>query len=225
MRVFFIGLQSMENLKNKEFDALIFDLDGTLWDSTATVAKAWQSAKGEFEYVKEDISAETVAGIAGMAYDAIFTHLFPYLEQERLAPFKKRCSELEIAVINEEGGNLYPGVKTLIPRLAERYKLFIVSNCQNGYIELFLKHSGLEKCFTGHACYGTKTQPKAENIRDIVRDFALKNAAYIGDTTGDANSAAQAGLPFLFVSYGFGKVEGKQIASFDSFAELTESLI
>ncbi len=210
----------MEKLNNTQYDSIIFDLDGTLWDSTATVAKAWQSARQEFDYVKDDITAGTVAGIAGMAYDAIFTHLFPYLSPEQLERFKKRCSEYELDVLNAEGGTLYPGVKELIPELSQRYKLFIVSNCQNGYIELFLKLSGLDSYFTGHACYGTKTQPKAENIKDIVTDFQLKAPVYVGDTMGDYKSSSLAGVPFVFVSYGFGEVDAAQVASFKSFAEL-----
>lgn len=217
-------VSEMENVLKNKFDGLIFDLDGTLWDSTPSVAKAWQQAKTEVDYIKEDITPQIVAGIAGMAYDAIYDHLFPYLDIESRNAFKARCAKYEIEVLKEEGGVLYPGVKELIPELAKRYNLFIVSNCQNGYIENFLDFFQFHSYFKGHACYGTKTQPKAENIKDVVNDFNLKNPLYIGDTMGDYTSSVKAGVPFMFVSYGFGNVEEGQIATVNTFDELNNLL-
>ena len=43
------------SLKNR-FDSIIFDLDGTLWDSSANVAKAWQAAIAEVDYVTEEMT-------------------------------------------------------------------------------------------------------------------------------------------------------------------------
>ncbi|WP_423146082.1 HAD family hydrolase [Rubrolithibacter danxiaensis] len=208
------------SLKNR-FDSIIFDLDGTLWDSTVSVAEAWQAAKDKVGYIEEEITPEAVAGIAGMPYDAIYDKLFPALSQEKRNEFKEICAKKELEVLAEKGGILYPELEKTLAYLSEKYRLFIVSNCQTGYIEVFLKLHQLEQYFEGHQCYGTKNMPKAENIKDIVKDHDLKASVYIGDTMGDYESSKKAGVPFIFAAYGFGKVNEDQVASLEKFEDLT----
>ncbi|EOR95807.1 5'-methylthioadenosine nucleosidase [Arcticibacter svalbardensis MN12-7] len=214
----------MDITLKQRFDSIIFDLDGTLWDSTAGVAFAWQSAKEEVDYVKYDITAEQVAGIAGMAYDAIYDSLFPELNTEQREAFKLICAKKELDTLAIRGGVLYPNLLTTIGALASEYKLFIVSNCQSGYIEVFLDFYDLREYFTGFQSYGTKGQPKAENIKDIVSEYELKSPVYVGDTQGDYESSRKAGVPFIFAAYGFGYVPKGSIAKIDSLLDLVEIL-
>ncbi|MFB9842900.1 HAD family hydrolase [Mucilaginibacter ginsenosidivorans] len=211
-------------LKNK-FDSIIFDLDGTLWDSTGNVALAWEKARLQVGYEEVDsITRERVRSITGMAYDVIFEVLLPDMDIERRNYFKSVCAQSEIDTLEEIGGDLYPGLEETIKYLADRYKLYIVSNCQSGYIETFLSHCPVSGHFLAHQCYGTKGQPKAENIKDIVNDHGLQAPVYIGDTNGDRDSAAKAGVPFIFASYGFGKVAEGMVATIDTFGDLKELL-
>jgi phosphoglycolate phosphatase len=213
----------MTDLKNR-FDSIIFDLDGTLWDSTANVAKAWQKAKEEVDYIKEDITRETVRSITGMAYDAIYDKLFPYLDPATRNDFKARCAKYELEVLNTEGGELYPDLKPTLQYLQAKYKLFVVSNCQCGYIETFLRLNNLDSVFLGHQCYGTKNQLKFQNIIDVVNDFGLSHPVYVGDTQGDYDSATKAGVPIIFATYGFGQVNGQPVATINRFADLQEMM-
>lgn len=210
-------------LKNK-FDSIIFDLDGTLWDSTGNVALAWEKARQQVDYVDVPVTVEGVRAVTGMAYDTIFEMLLPDMDTEKRDYFKAVCAKSEIDTLNELGGDLYSGLEDTIKYLASKCKLYIVSNCQNGYIETFLSHCPVADYFLGYQCYGTKGQPKAENIKDIVNDHQLKAPVYIGDTTGDRDSAAKAGVPFIYASYGFGKVEDGMIATIDAFEELKDML-
>jgi phosphoglycolate phosphatase len=211
------------SLKNK-FDSIIFDLDGTLWDSTGNVALAWQEAMAQVDYVDEVMTREKVRSITGMAYNVIFDTLFPYLDVEKREELKALCAKSELDILHVKGGELYPGLEETLRYLSTKYKLYIVSNCQSGYIEVFLNLSQMGHYFLGHQCYGTKGNPKAENIKDIVNDHDLKAPVYVGDTTGDYNSATKAGVPFIFANYGFGVVESGQIATISGFAELMELL-
>ena len=111
------------DLKNK-FDSIIFDLDGTLWDSTAKVAKAWQKAKEEVDYVKEDFTREKIHSITGMTYKAIFETLLPYLDEEQRNEFKALAAKNELELLNEKGGELFPGLENTLQYLSEKYKLF-----------------------------------------------------------------------------------------------------
>jgi len=207
------------SLKNK-FDSIIFDLDGTLWDSTGVVAEAWQAAKEQVDFIKEDVTADMVKGITGMTYKAIFEKLFPYLTDEKREEYKAIAAKYELEILHTKGGELYPALEETLQYLSTKYKLYIVSNCQSGYIEVFFKTSGLGNYFLGHQCYGTKNMPKADNIKDIVNDHALKAPVYVGDTMGDYNAAVGAGVPFIFANYGFGKVEEGQVATIDTVGDL-----
>ncbi|MDP9048765.1 MAG: HAD family hydrolase [Bacteroidota bacterium] len=207
------------SLKNT-FDSVIFDLDGTLWDSTGNVALAWQHAIDQVDYVDETMTREKVRSITGMAYNVIFDTMFGYLDTEKRDELMAICAESELRMLHDKGGELYPGLDETLQYLSGKYKLFIVSNCQNGYVEVFLKISGMAHYFSGHQCYGTKGNPKAENIKDIVNDYQLASPVYIGDTMGDYNSATTAGVPFIFADYGFGIVDSGQIATISGLKEL-----
>ena len=121
------------SLKNK-FDSIIFDLDGTLWDSTANVALAWQNALNQVDYLNEDMTVERVRSITGMTYDAIFDKLFPTLSDEQRKEVQALCAVSELEILHKKGGELYPRLEETLQYLASKYKLYIVSNWQRGYI-------------------------------------------------------------------------------------------
>lgn len=203
------------------FDSVIFDLDGTLWDSTGNVAIAWQNAIDQVDYIDEAMTRDKIRAVTGMAYNVIFDTLFSNLEPAKRNELMALCAKSELEILHSRGGELYPSLEETLAYLASKYRLFIVSNCQSGYIEVFMKLSGMEKYFTGHQCYGTKGNPKWENIKDIVNDYQLKAPVYVGDTMGDYESATKAGVPFIFADYGFGVVEQGQIATISTFGALT----
>lgn len=214
----------MDSLKDK-FDSIIFDLDGTLWDSTDTITEAWQTALSKAPYMQHEImTRDRVRSITGMTYDKIFEKLFPFLDDVQRVEVKHLCSVSELEILQKKGGTLYPQLTQTLTYLGQKYKLYIVSNCQSGYIELFLELNSMHSHFLAHQCFGTKGNPKADNIKDIVTDNHLKAPVYVGDTMGDYESATKAGVPFIFASYGFGKVAGGQIATVDSIAQLKEIL-
>lgn len=211
------------SLKNK-FDSIIFDLDGTLWDSTANVALAWQHALNQVDYLNEDMTVDRVRSITGMTYDAIFDKLFPTLDAGQRKEVQSLCAVSELEILHTKGGELYPQLEETLKYLGANYKLYIVSNCQRGYIEVFLDLNDMHPYFLAHQCFGTKGNPKADNIKDIVNDHDLKAPVYVGDTMGDYSSATKAGVPFIFASYGFGVVPDGMVATVDSFSELMELL-
>ena len=214
----------MDSLKNK-FDSIIFDLDGTLWDSTDTITGAWQAAIDKAPYMSHEVmTRERVRSITGMTYDKIFEKLFPFLTNEQRAEVQHLCSVSELELLHKKGGELYPNLGDTLTYLGKNYKLYIVSNCQSGYIELFLDLHQMHPHFLAHQCYGSKGNPKADNIKDIVNDHQLKAPVYVGDTMGDYDSATKAGVPFIFASYGFGQVDNGQVATIDSFDQLTQIL-
>ncbi len=186
-------------------DSLIFDLDGTLWDSTATVAQAWTAVVQRMGQPQRIITAAEIAGVMGLAHRELCQRLLPGLaaaEQEALA---LACYAEEERRLHALGGTLYPGVAEGLAHLAPHWPLFIVSNCQQGYIETFLAWSGLGRLFTDFECHGNTGADKAENLRRVVARNGLHAPWYVGDTRGDQDAAAAAGLPFVHAAYGFGR--------------------
>ena len=111
------------------------------------------------------------------------------------------------------GGSFGAGnIKDTLKELSKNHKLFIVSNCQDGYIECFFKAHKLDKYFTDYECPGRTGLSKGENNKLIIERNNLKNPVYVGDTEGDAESAKAAGIPFVFAKYGFGNVKEYQYA-------------
>ncbi|TPE41073.1 HAD family hydrolase [Pontibacter mangrovi] len=201
------------------YDGLIFDLDGTLWDSTQTIADAWNTAIGQFDFLNLTLSQQDIRNIAGMPYDAIYDKLFPGLGTEERQQLQQRAAKLELAYLQEKGGELYEGLQETLEVLQTRYRLFIVSNCQSGYIETFLQFYDLQNYFTDIACYGDQRLPKGENIRSIVQRHDLQQPVYIGDTQGDYEASQQASVPFILARYGFGKVQAK-VPEINRFSDL-----
>ena len=202
-----------------KFDGIIFDLDGTLWDPTAEVAKTWTSIIAKYNLKRKEVTVEDLKPCMGKLLDEIASILLPELDAKMQLKVIKECCEYENEYLRDYGATLYDKLEDTLKELSKNYKLFIVSNCQDGYIECFFKAHKLDKYFIDYECPGRTGLPKGENIKLIVERNNLKNPVYVGDTQGDANAAKFANVPFIFAKYGFGNVE-EFYNSIDSFDQL-----
>lgn len=205
-----------------KYDGIIFDLDGTLWDSTDGICGTWQVVLAEHPEVKAVITSEKLHSCMGLPLDEISRRLFPELDGNMQKKLMDRCCELENIYLSEHGGVLYPDLKNTLDIISKSHKLFIVSNCQSGYIESFLKAHETEKYFSDIECIGRTGLSKGENIKLIMERNSLKNAVYVGDTQGDADAAVFAEIPFVYAEYGFGTVKSfdYKISSFTEILKL-----
>lgn len=205
----------------KQVEAIGFDLDGTLWDGTEAIAGAWRLCLKEEADILHIPSADELKGFMGLPVDIIMQKCFPDVSPQRRSEIISRCMEAERHYIARHGGILFAGVEETLQALSERYRLFIVSNCQEGYIETFLQHYGFEAYFCDHECIGRTGKAKGENIRTVMKRNSFGSAVYIGDTQGDYDAAQMAEVPFLFAKYGFGTVETESyITSFPQLSNL-----
>ena len=185
---------------------ILFDLDGTLWDSAEGVADSWNHAL-EGLGRPERLTAEAVHGVMGMTMDAIARKIFPKEREEEGWRLMEVCLEEENAWLRERGGTLYEGLEETLGTLKDRgYFLAIVSNCQEGYIEAFLDYHRLGKYFMDTENFGRTRRGKADNIRLVVERNRLEKTLYLGDTRGDYDAAGAAGVAFIHAAYGFGTV-------------------
>lgn len=201
-------------------DGIIFDVDGTLWDSSKGVADSWNEALAQ-NNIDVRITQADIQGIMGLTMDVIADKFFGKYPQKRRMEIMELCASHENDYLAEHGGEIYDKAKETFAYLRERCPLFIVSNCQQGYIECFLKHYKLGKYFTDHLCWGDNLFKKGDNIKLIIERNGLKNAVYVGDTQGDCDSAYYAGAKFIHAAYGFGSAD-RFDASIESLFELTK---
>lgn len=187
-------------------DSIIFDVDGTLWDSTALCAEAWTNTARKLVDPEMTITPARLQSLFGRLLPDIGAAIFTGYPQARQLELIEACCEEEHRVLLEQCAPLYPRLEETLSALSQKYRLFIVSNCQAGYIEVFLQSSGLGDYFEGHLCPGDTGEAKAYNISKIIKDYHLQSPVYVGDTLGDFEATKKAGIPFIFASYGFGSV-------------------
>lgn len=194
-----------------KIDGVILDVDGTLWDSTGVVAGAWTQAARD-ENLGLVVTREMTRAQFGKTMKIIARNLFGELPEERRDRLLESCCRYEQEALEKDTADLlYPGVHETLAALAKEYRLFIVSNCQAGYIELFLEKNGLAPLVTDFECYGNNGNEKGPNIRLVAERNGLSSPVYVGDTEGDREASDAAGVPFVWASYGFG--EAKEYAA------------
>lgn len=207
------------------YDSIIFDLDGTLWDSTKEVAIAFNMVlKEKHPEVKEVVTVERLQALFGRPLDEIAIRLFNSVSENQAIEVMKDCCDYECIYLAKNGATLYDGLEETLKELSKKFKLIIVSNCQDGYIECFFQaYPSLEQYFCDYECPGRSGKYKADNIRMVIERNQLQNPIYVGDTMGDASAAKEAGVPFIFAKYGFGDVK-EYVEAIDSLKELVEKI-
>ncbi|OWV09958.1 HAD family hydrolase [Fibrobacter sp. UWH1] len=212
-------------------NALIFDLDGTLWDTVAPLTIIWNQVF-EKNNTGKVISEDDLRNVMGKNLQEISAIYFPDMERSRREDVMNQCAVAHCAYLEEHGAPLYLDRGTL-SQLYAKYELFIVSNCPCGYIEAFLESCNLQKYFKDFEMSGRTGKSKGENIKAICERNGLcagaadanlaPSVVYVGDTLGDETAANFAGIPFIHAAYGFGTANNPA-AVLHNFNELPEVL-
>lgn len=203
-------------------EALIFDIDGTLWDSRELVAKGYNLQLHQEGLDSLQVNAAQFLPLFGKVAEDIADVLFPSIPAPERYNLMYRCMAAEESYMKDDPCEVgYPGVKETLEALSKKHRLFIVSNSQKGYPELCMEKLGISSLFQGHLCYGDTGTEKGLTIRTLMDKHHITDALYIGDTLADQQAAALAGIGFIWCSYGFGKPEHFD-AKIDSFPQLLE---
>ena len=183
--------------------AIIFDLDGTLWDTTKQVKIVWHKVTKKYNI---EVNDNQIRQIMGLTKDEIGKLLFSD-NLELGNKFITECQKRENEYISKYGGNIYSNTIKTIKKLYKNYDLFIVSNCQAGYIETFLNYYDLKKYFKDYESSGNTGKDKEFNIKIIKDRNSIENALYVGDTQKDYLAAKCNNIKFIWAKYGFGFCE------------------
>ena len=203
---------------------VIFDLDGTLWDSAEKVAESWNMEIERVTGRPSEITADDIRRNMGKTMNEIADDVMPEYPVPDRYDLARYCEVFENQYISEHGGELFPGVRETLKLLADRgVQMTIVSNCQEGYIPAFIKSMKMEEYFTDYEEWGRSGFLKADNIRLIMERNGADRAIYVGDIQKDADASAEAGVPCIWAAYGFGHIE-HPAATLTEFSQLPDAL-
>ena len=202
------------------YESLILDIDGTLWDSRGLVAEGYNIQLKEEGLAHLCVTAEELKPLFGKVLEEIADILFVSIPVPERYALMARCMQTENLHMHRDPCRIgYPRIRETMEELAKRYRLFIVSNSECGYPELCMEKLGLTPYIEGHLCYGDTGTSKGKTIRTLMEKHSIGKCVYVGDTQGDYEATLEAGIPFIWASYGFGRPAG-YTAKIDSFEEL-----
>ena len=183
-------------------DGILFDIDGTLWDSVPGVTDAWNQEIRRQGY-SYHLTVDMMRPLFGQKADRFGDVLFSDLSEEARHKLAYDCAYSQVGSLKENRkAVVYEGVRETMRQLAEIYPLYIVTNADERYVELFKEYAGINPYIQDYECDRGIQHTKADNIRLIIERHALQHPVYVGDTSLDQQSSKEAGASFIWASYG-----------------------
>ena len=202
------------------YEALILDIDGTLWDSRALVAEGYNIQLKKEGLVHLFVTAEDLLPLFGKVMTEIADVILASIPEADRYDLMERCMATENKYLEENPCHIgYPGIRETLAELSKKYRLFIVSNSQCGYPELCIQKLDIAPFISAHMCFGDTGTSKGQTILRLMKEQNITSAAYVGDTQGDYEASVEAGIPFIWATYGFGEPE-RYDAKIDTFPQL-----
>lgn len=186
----------------RRYALVVFDWDGTLIDSAATIVQCIQEAARELGLpVPPDDRARHVIGLG--LHDSL-QHAVPELEPARYGEFALRYRDHFLA--REPAMQLFSGVRELLERLAQRgHRLAVATGKSRVGLDRALRASGLGAFFAATRCADeTLPKPNPAMLLELMQELSADAAEslMIGDTSHDLRMARDAGVDAVGVTYG-----------------------
>ena len=198
---------------SRRFDLIVFDWDGTLFDSTALIARCIQAACRDVG--APEPSQADAAYVIGLGLTDALRHVAPGLPESRYPELGKRYRHHYFASQHEL--SLFPGTLEMLHALKARHHwLGVATGKGRRGLDDALAHSQLQGLFDAtRTADETASKPDPTMLLELMREFgaAPERTLMIGDTTHDLQLAANAGTPRVGVS--FGAHEHASFAAFD----------
>ena len=186
----------------RRFDLVVFDWDGTLFDSTALIVRCIQDACRDLGVeVPDDRRAAYVIGLG--LHDAL-SHAVPGLPPERYGELGHRYRHHYFARQHELV--LFPGTMDMLHALKSRHHwLAVATGKSRRGLDEAMAHTELATLFDGtRTADETASKPDPRMLHELMREFGAEpeRTLMIGDTTHDLQLAANAGTASVAVSFG-----------------------
>ena len=197
-------------MARKQFDLIVFDWDGTLMDSTATIVKCIQSAARDLGLpVPSDASAAHVIGLGlSEAMQAVMPNIEPALYPRMVERYRYHFLTKDHELV------LFKGVREMLSELAgEGYFLAVATGKSRVGLNRALNAAGLLSTFDATRCADeTFSKPHPAMLQELTRELGqdLRRTVMIGDTTHDLMMANNAGAAGIAVEFGAHPVQQLQ---------------
>jgi phosphoglycolate phosphatase len=210
----------------KEIENLLFDLDGTLVDSSKTISASIDFALRRMGFdLRMDSSVEAVIGAS--LFD-IFRNQFEMSDEQAYVAIDLYREHYDS--LNQAGTRVYENIPDVLPRLKKAgYRLFIATVKPTQIAEKVLSDLDLRGWFDGVAgsSMDSERRDKSSIIAYALRKFDLDplHSIMIGDRDQDITGARDNGMPAIAVTYGFGSREELVSARPDHVVERSEEIV
>jgi phosphoglycolate phosphatase len=188
-------------------EAILFDLDGTLFQSETLFLPAYyrtfDQLRQEGLYQKETPPEDKILGSLGLLLEEIWRRVLP----EEPVAVHQRANKLLLQYQMEElekgTGTLYPGVEQSIHTLHQKgYKLFVASNGMEAYVKNVIFYKGLQPYFTDLYSAGEyQTWSKNDLVRMLLQRYSIHSAWMVGDRSSDVEAGKANGLLVIGCDY------------------------
>ncbi len=192
----------MESLCSKNVQAVIFDMDGVIFDSESLVLQCWDVIAQK--YGIQDVRKVCKMCLGTNAKESMRIFKEVYGEQFPYADYKKEMSALYHHTVKCGGLQCKPGIKELLNYLKENhYKIGLASSTRREVVESQLSNAGLLKYFhvivCGDMVSKSKPEPDIYLKASTLLDICPENAYAIEDSYNGIRSAYQAGMNPIMV--------------------------
>lgn len=207
------------------YDIILFDFDGTIYDTLEGITKSMQYA---LKKQGMEVELNELTRFAGPPLLDMLQETYGFSvekSQEVVADFRERYQPVGIYE-----SRVFPGIPEFLRKLNKAGKrLGIATSKPQALAEKLLDESGIKDCFE-HIC---GSQPdgslshKAEVLQEVLRQFEIKDESVvlIGDTKFDVIGAHKCGLPCIGVRYGYAAEGELEEAGAETIAQNLDELL
>lgn len=191
---------------------LIFDLDGTLWNTEKSYYYAFLKFFEKHPELSRYTSIDNVKLFKGITMDKMAPYLFPTLSKSDQEKSMLECLLYSCEYLKKEE-NVKVEVIDVVKKLSNSFNIYMVSNCPNEYVQIFFEKTSLKNYFKDIINLGgfTKTSDldKGNNLNKIIEKHNLdkKNTYFIGDNDIDFISSKYAKINFIHLTYEMDNIE------------------
>lgn len=188
-----------------KYDMIMFDIDGTIWDVSYIILDALNDVLKKHDSIKRITHEKVTSGLGLNARD-FSRHVFDFLDDdETKLQYLQEAEVIRNEYIEKNSIDPYPNFVEVVRKLSNRYKIAIVSNCGPGTIEHLISVLDINSSITDFCAASRFKISKAQAMERVKKDNNVMNVVYVGDTDLDRKSCEEAGIDFVYASYGFGK--------------------